>query len=224
MEHLCCRLPTHTTSRRFTSDCKLNVNSKLWLHSDNWFSNVPILFLLSFRHVRHAVNILRIRMQTDSVLLLLKNTVVIKGQTWLNTPMPNTCRLRQAHTPMQVILYMHTCSVRAKNNEWQDNRSGEFFQSFISWLEHDWRGISICSSELYADHSYTLDDLYHHIKINPCVKTRPHLQQWFLLVWLCSQMVHWVGRVRRGFTGIGGVVQSRVGGYLYPIIEGTKTF
>lgn len=37
-------------------------------------------------------------------------------------------------------------------------------------------------------------------------------------------MAHWVGRLRRGFTGIGGVVQPSVGGYLYPIIAGTKYF
>lgn len=39
---------------------------------------------------------------------------------------------------------------------------------------------------------------------------------------LVGGMAHGVGRRKGGFTGTGGIVQPIVGGYLYPIIAGTK--
>lgn len=118
MAHLCFRLHIHTTASGFTSVCKLSENSTLAALCKLIFK-CSVLFLLSFRHVRRAELGVQTYCAPACNLMVLwclkkKSTVVIKGQPWLNTPMPNTCRLRHTSTHMQVILHMHTSSVWEK--------------------------------------------------------------------------------------------------------------
>lgn len=117
MAHVCYRLNTHTTSRRFTSDCKLNVNSILWLHSANWFSNV--LFCFCYHLDTYTALNCACKHTAHQQANWWRSGTLKKHRRYKRSDLIKHTRAKRADLDvralMQVILYMHTCSVWAKN-------------------------------------------------------------------------------------------------------------